>query len=142
VRGSKGLKMIPKIGDKISVQHALDLCVHYKLAYLIERLSIYKSEFNEWTFDGASLVPDPLFSKIFQIPNLVEIALRHDLKYAYGETGNEAEKQRADQEFRQELLADGAPKIIALLMYSAVVLFGGKPFKFDFSWGFARKRDY
>ncbi len=131
--------MVPSIGETMSAARAVGLCQVYGLAYLVQRISNGQDMFKDWKFDGTSMVPDALFSQVFGIPNLIEIALRHDLKYAYGETGNKSERLLADQQFRQELLRDGAPKLVAHAMYWAVHLFGDGPIKTDFSWGFARK---
>jgi len=79
------------------------------------------------------------FSKVVGIPNLTEIALKHDLKYAYGAPGNKEEKLQADKEFELELLKDGASPEIAELMFKAVDIFGDGLMKTSFSWGFARK---
>ncbi|WP_027147601.1 hypothetical protein [Methylobacter tundripaludum] len=85
------------------------------------------------------MIPDGLFSKVVGIPNLTEIALKHDLKYAYGAPGNKEEKLQADKEFELELLKDGASPEIAELMFKAVDIFGDGLMKTSFSWGFARK---
>ncbi|CAG0943272.1 hypothetical protein BROC_02214 [Candidatus Brocadiaceae bacterium] len=131
--------MIPKIGETITTNKALDLCRSFGIDYLIERIEINPEAFKDWVFDGASMIPDALFAQVFDIPSLTEIGLRHDLKYGYGELGNHQEKARVDEEFKQELLGDGASPTLAQLMYQAVDTFGGGPIATDFSWGFARK---
>ena len=131
--------MIPSIGDVISVVRALEICRNYQFTYLVERLSDNQDAFKDWTFDGASILADKIFAKIFSIPNLIEIALRHDLKYAYGEFNNKSERLLADEQFRQDLLNDGCLSWVAQAMYLAVRAFGNFPIKTDFSWGFARK---
>ncbi len=131
--------MIPKIGETITADEALDLCRSFELDYLVERIEIDPDAFKDWVFDGASMIPDTLFAQIFDIPSLTEIALRHDLKYAYGEPGNHREKARADEAFKQELLIDGAAPAVEQLMFQAVDVFGDGPIATDFSWGFARK---
>ncbi|MGB4118075.1 MAG: hypothetical protein WBK51_16155 [Polaromonas sp.] len=131
--------MIPSIGNVISVALALEICRNYEFTYLVERLSNNQDAFKEWTFDGASILPDEIFAKIFSVPNLIEIALRHDLKYAYGEPDNKSERLLADEQFRRDLLNDGCISGVAQAMYLAVRAFGNFPIKTDFSWGFARK---
>ncbi|MFM7331141.1 MAG: hypothetical protein ACKO1L_05700 [Brachymonas sp.] len=129
---------IPKIGDMITTEQAIELCRHYDLHYLIERISKNPQDFKSWVFDGASMIQDALFAKIFSIPNLTVIALRYDLKYAYGDPENQDERKRADKELKQELLNDQASKLVVYPMYWAVRVFGNGPLKTDFTWGFAR----
>ena len=71
---------------------------------------------------------------------LLPVQLEHDLKYAYGEPGNTEERERADEEFRSDLLADGAAPEVAEVMHQAVRLFGDPPapFRTSYSWAFAR----
>ncbi len=131
--------MIPNIGETITTEKAIELCQLFGFDYLVERINGSPLDaFHDWPFDGASMIPDELFARIFKIPSLTEVALRHDLKYAYGEPGNRQEKARADEEFKQELLDDGTSPVLAQLMYQAVVTFGDGPIATHFSWGFAR----
>lgn len=132
--------MIPKIGDKITTSKALELCKFYGLEYLVKRIQDDEDAFKDWVFDGASMIPDELFSRVFGIPGLTEMALRHDLKYAYGVPGNTEEKEKADNEFKEELLKDGTSPMIAQLMFKAVDIFGDGAVRTNFSWGFARKQ--
>jgi hypothetical protein len=131
---------LPKIGDTITTEYAKELCRHFGFDYLVERLEANPEDYKSWVFDGASMIPDRLFSKLFQIPNLTEIALRHDLKYAYGESGNKREKLRADLEFELEVLNDGASAEMAKLMFAAVDVGGKEILNTSFSWGFARTK--
>lgn len=131
--------MIPKIGENITTQRAIGLCKHYGFEHLARRIEENHEAFKDWVFDGASVIPDGLFSKVAGIPNLTEIALKHDLKYAYGALGNKEEKSNADKVFKEELLNDGASQEIAELMFKAVDIFGDGLLKTSFSWGFARK---
>ncbi len=85
------------------------------------------------------MTPDDLVAELAHIPHLVEVALKHDLKCAYGEPGNTEERERADREFKADLLADGAVPAVAVAMYLAVRLFGDTPIKTSFCWAFARK---
>lgn len=130
---------LPQVGDTITIQLAIVLCKHFQLLPLVTRITANPQCYKDWIFDGASLLPDTLFSKLFHIPHLAEIALKHDLKYAYGELDNDAERYQADLTFRQELLNDGANPLLAWLMYKAVRIAGGKWLHTSFSWGFAKK---
>jgi hypothetical protein len=130
---------LPKIGEIVTTERARGLCAQFTFGHLVTRIQATPQAFKEWKFDGASMIPDGLVAKLASVPNLTAIALRHDLKYAYGEPGNDQERQDADREFMRELIADGATEEIAEIMYRAVRLFGDPPFKTSFSWGFARK---
>ena len=127
---------IPSIGTWITSDMAIDLAIHFNLLDVVERIQENPADFKGWEFDGASAVPDHIASLFLGIPNLIEIALRHDLKYAYGVPGDDEAKLKADWEFGLELLADGASAGIAHAAVNAVELFGKLPT--DFGWGFAR----
>lgn len=138
--------MIPKIddktieiGNKITTAMAIELCKQYGFGHLVSRIEEDQDAFKEWVFDGASMIPDGLFSQVVGIHNLTEIALKHDLKYAYGAPGNKEEKSKADKEFKEELLNDGASPEIADLMFKAVDIFGDGLVKTSFSWGVCAK---
>jgi hypothetical protein len=130
---------LPEIDEKITTDRAIELCEHFGYIYLVERIKANQDRFKDWVFDGASMIPDKIFSQTFHIPNLIEIALKHDLKYAYGERGNKAEKLRADLEFALDLLNDGASSAITRLMFAAVDVGGNELFKTSYSWGYAWK---
>jgi hypothetical protein len=102
--------MIPKIDEVITTQRALDLCNHYGFEHLVKRIEENHEAFIDWVFDGASMIPDDLFPQATNIPNLTEIALKHDLKFAYGALGNKEEKSDADKVFKEELLKTALPK--------------------------------
>jgi hypothetical protein len=130
---------LPRIGQRVTTADARALCRHFGYEFLVARIERTPEAFKDWTFDGASMVPDRLVSALAGIPNLTRIALQHDLKYAYGEPGNKQERQKADEEFRRDLMADGASEPVAEIMFQAVRLFGDPPIRTSFSWGFARK---
>jgi hypothetical protein len=130
---------LPRIGEIVTTARAKALCAHFGYDVLVGRIEAAPQAFKDWKFDGASMIPDGLVAKLASIPNLTPIALRHDLKYAYGEPDNKPERLRADQEFKAELVDDGAADEVAEIMYQAVRLFGDPPIKTSFSWGFARR---
>jgi len=130
---------LPKVDDVIDNALAKKLCEYFGYTHLVERIRSNPGGYKGWVFDGASMIPDYEFSQFFNIPNLVEIALKHDLKYAYGESGNEAEKLQADQDFESDLLDDGASPILAKFMFKSVDKFGKEEFGTPFSWTFAKK---
>ena len=127
---------LPKIGDGIDSDMAIELCRFFDFSILVNRIAEHPERYKRWVFDGASCLPDVLFSKAFNIPHLTEIALRHDLKYAYGEKDNHDEKLEADWDFRSELLKDGCDKVIARIMFKAVRI---NFTKLPFAWGFAAR---
>lgn len=129
--------ILPEIDETITTDRAIELCEYFGYTYLVERINRNRDSYKDWVFDGASMIPDELFSKLFHIPNLVEIALKHDLKYAYGESGNEAEKLRADLEFELDILNEGASPKMAKLMFTAVDVGGKEWLKTDYAWGYA-----
>ena len=130
---------IPEIGEIITCDRAIELSDYYGLEYLVKRIEEKRDSFKDWEFDGVSMIPDDLFSRMFHVPNLTEIALQHDLKYAYGEAGNKTEKLRADLELELSLLNDGASPEMAKLMFTAVDIGGNELLKTSYSWGYARK---
>lgn len=130
---------LPEIDDNITAKYAIELCTHFGYTYLVDRINENSSDYKDWIFDGASMVPDQLFAKLFHIPNLIEIALKHDLKYAYGEQGNNTEKLRADLEFELDILNDGASPRMAKLMFTAVDLGGKEELHTPYSWAYAHK---
>ena len=129
----------PAVNDTISTEYAIKLCQHYGFDYLVKRLKGSPTDYKDWVFDGVSMVPDELFSKFLNIPDILEVALKHDLKYAYGEPGNRAEKLRADLEFEIDLLNDGASPEIARIMFAAVDIGGSEILNTSYSWAFAQR---
>ena len=131
---------LPAIGETVTPSRGRDLCLHFGYTELADRIDHDPGAFKAFVFDGASMIPDRFVSQVAKIPHLTEIALRHDLKYAYGEPGNKEERERADAAFKKEVLEDGAAPFVAEAMYQAVRLFGDPPppFRTSFSWGFAR----
>jgi len=111
---------LPKIGEVVTTERALELCVYYDLNYLAERIEDNPDHFKEWKFDGCSMTPTEILSKAIKVPSLIEICLRHDLGYAYGDPGNEEERLMVDRQFQSELLNAGASDHLAKAMFEAV----------------------
>ena len=78
------------------------------------------------------MTPDQLVACLALVPHLTEIALRHDLKYAYGEPGKTEAKSRADEEFKHELIQDNALPLVAKAMFRAVHEFADDWIKWKF----------
>jgi len=137
--GDKGIiAELPKIGESVTTERALELCEHYGFNHLVQRIEGNPDLFKEWKFDGCSLIPDEVLSEIIKVPSLTEICLRHDLGYAYGDPGNREERLMIDKKFQNDLLGGGASEFAAKAMFDAVRLGGKEKFCLPFSWSFAR----
>jgi hypothetical protein len=138
VNEKKIIAELPKIGDIVTTEKASALCEYYGFNYLVKRIEDNPDHFKEWKFDGCSMTPTAVVSELIKVPTLVEICLRHDLGYAYGDPGNEEERLRVDQKFQNGLLDGGASKFVAKTMFDAVRAGGTEKFCLPFSWSFAR----
>ncbi|MHC4459209.1 MAG: hypothetical protein ACYS0I_19375 [Planctomycetota bacterium] len=138
VSEKKIIAELPKIGESVTTERALELCVHYGFNHLAERIEDNQELFKEWKFDGCSMTPDAIISELIKVPSLTEICLRHDLGYAYGDPGNEKERIKVDRKFQNELLSAGASEFAAKAMFDAVRVGGKEELCLSFSWGFAR----
>jgi hypothetical protein len=138
VGDKRNIAELPKIGEWVSTERALELCVHYGLNNLANRIEDNPDLFKEWKFDGCSMTPTEVLSEIIKVPSLTEICLRHDLGYAYGDPGNDKERLIVDRTFQNELLNAGASKFVAKVMFEAVRAGGKEERCHSFSWGFAR----
>ena len=129
---------IPKIGETVTTERASELCVHYGMNRLAERIDNSPDVFKEWKFDGCSMTPTEVLSEIIKVSSLAEICLRHDLGYAYGEPGNDKKRLIVDKTFQNELISAGASEFVAKAMFEAVRAGGKEELCLPFSWGFAR----
>lgn len=134
----KTIAEMPEIGENVTTERALELCVHYGFNYLADRIENNPKLYKEWKFDGCSMTPTEVLSELIKVPSLTEICLRHDLGYAYGEPGNDEERKIVDVKFQNELLRAGASKFVAKTMFDAVRAGGNEKLCLSFSWGFAR----
>ena len=134
---------LPEIGDKISTERGLQLCAHFNLDYLIERIESNREDYNPWVFDGVSGLPESLAAMIGRVDQSTltyQCALPHDLGYAYGEPGNEMEKEQVDLKFKSDLLNKARmDKLTAELFHTAVRIGGREEFGLPFTWAFAHK---
>lgn len=128
---------IPEIGETITNNRAIELCLHYGFDEIVQRIKHSPALFRPWVFDGASGVNDESAGELFNIPNIVEIALQHDLPYAYGIKGDKHARKKADMKLKQDIIDDGAGYVIANSFYLAVRLGGDIPGT-GYEWGFAR----
>lgn len=134
----------PKIGELITTERAIELCRHFALQHLVERISAHPEQFRPWRYDGVSCVPDELLMLFTgrghtwqDITN--ECALPHDLQYAYGSPGDRHEKYIADHDFSVRLVTKAGMKPgLAEMFRQLVERYGGEERRKSYSWGFAR----
>lgn len=134
---------LPEIGDIITSDRAIELCRHFNLDYLVERIGQASDAYKDWEFDGVSCLPDELAAMILGVDDKTlthGCALPHDLAYAYGEPGNNEEKKAADIKLREDLISKAKMnKFWAEIFYRAVRIGGVEELGRSFSWAFARR---
>ncbi len=132
---------LPVIGETITTEHALELCGHFKLDYLVRRIERHPEHYTSWVFDGCSGLPDQLLGLCVDCAwrdITYKCCLPHDLAYGYGEPGNDIERERVDLKFYSDLVTKaGMKKWQASAFLAAVRIGGAEEFGFTFSWGFA-----
>ncbi|RLC65799.1 MAG: hypothetical protein DRI52_12750 [Chloroflexi bacterium] len=136
---------LPKVGETVSTEQALELGRHFGLEYLVERILAHPETYREWTFDGCSGLPDEVMG-FFTGCNWKDITyqccLPHDLCYGYGEPGNSEERKRVDLAFHDNLVNKaGMKKWCASAFLAAVRVGGAEIFGFSFSWAFAHRKE-
>jgi hypothetical protein len=133
---------LPEIGEIITTVRALELCRHFELDCLIDRIEAEPEKFKPWEFDGCSCLPDEMLG-LFTGCNWQDITykscLPHDLGYAYGDPGNDAERKRVDAKFFNDLTTKAGMKKWMAYAFLAGVRAGGAEIGLSFSWAFARK---
>lgn len=98
---------LPEIADILTTQRALELCAHFGLDYLIDRINGNLDSYKDWSFDGCSGLPDEvmgLFTGCDWKDITFKCCLPHDLCYGYGEIGNDIERERVDETFYNDLV--------------------------------------
>lgn len=139
---------LPEIGETITNERGIELCRHFGLLHLAERISRHPEQFDSWVFDGCSCVPDamlaPFAGKGYSWRDITDkCALPHDLKYAYGSPGDVLEKETADSEFKADLINHaGMSHVLAVLLEKLVAIFGAEKLGLDFTWAFARRKEF
>ena len=135
---------LPELGEIIYTERALELCGHFDLGYLSQRIEANPEQYTSWEFDGCSGLPDQilgLFTGCEWQDITYKCCLPHDLAYAYGEPGNAEERERVDRQFHNDLVTKaGMKKWQAAAFLTAVRVGGVEDFGLSFSWGFARKK--
>jgi len=79
VSEKRNIANLPKIGEIVTTESGIELCEHYGLNYLADRIEDNPDLFKEWEFDGCSMTPTEVLREIIKVPSLTEICLRHDL---------------------------------------------------------------
>ena len=138
-----GTVKLPEVKALVTTEWALELCRHFSLDYLVERISAHPGAYRSWRFDGCTGLPDEWMG-VFTGCRWEDITYRcclpHDLCYAYGEKGNRAERKRVDEAFRDDLVAKAGVKSWAAAAFLAAVrVSGAEEFGLSFSWGFASR---
>jgi hypothetical protein len=132
----------PELGAVVTTDQALDLCRHFKLDYLIERIANNPEQYEPWKFDGCSCLPDEILGLFTGCdwPDITyKCCLPHDLCYGYGQLGNNIERKRVDVKFYSDLVTKAKMKEWQAAAFLAGVRIGGaQEFGLSFSWGFAR----
>jgi len=141
--GQESKVELPQIDDIITSAQALELCRYFNLDYLVARIESDPDVYEEWKFDGCSCLPDELMG-LFTGCNWEDITykccLPHDLCYAYGEMGNDIERNRVDAIFYSDLVMKADMRAWCASAFLAAVRIGGEEeFGLSFSWGFAHK---
>ena len=134
---------LPDIGDTVTTAAAMVLCRHFGLELQAGRISANPFAYREWVFDGCSCLPDELmglFAGCEWTDITYKCCLPHDLRYGYGEPGNEKERKLADSYFYWDLVEKAKmQKWLAAAFLKAVRIGGAEVFGLSFSWGFANR---
>lgn len=133
---------LPKIGDIVTTRQAYELCKHFGLKDVAERIKMNPDQFKPWKFDGCSGIPDQLlglFTGLNWKKITYECCLPHDLSYAYGKPGDKLERRCVDIQFADDLQNKaGMGNDMAQIFFKAVQIMGREKFGLSFSWAFAR----
>lgn len=135
---------MPRLGQKITPAQGVGLCNKLRLYRTAEHVANYLRDYKPFVFDGCSMVPDAALAYLTQDSGLwlrviYNACLPHDLRYAYGATGDRGARQRGDRRFYFDLLDCGVDRRITRSMLRVVRLGGREWLNLPFSWGFARK---
>ena len=97
---------LPEIGETIRTERALELCEHFELDHLVERIKANSDHCEAWVLDGISVLNDRFSAAVSGVDQDIltrECALPHDLRYGYGEPGNKKERKESDLKFKSDL---------------------------------------
>ena len=134
---------LPTIGEIITTKYALELCKHFELNHLIERINKNPENYKEWPFDGVSVANDKFLAALSCVDQnalTIECALPHDLRYGYGESGSKKERKDADLKFKSDLETKAKMnKFWTSILYIIVRIGGMECFGKSYTWAFAQK---
>jgi len=134
---------LPEIGETITTKRALELCKHFELDHLIERINSNPSGYKELVFDGVSVLDDKCAAAILHVDQktlTLKCALPHDLRYGYGESGNTKERKDADLILKSDLLNKAkTSNFWASIFYLSVRIGGAEFLGLSYTWAFAKK---
>lgn len=135
----------PYIGQTIDSAYAIELCQHFNLHYLSDRLENNPTIYKSWRFDGVSGISDKLVNLLLLRTDdqiTYTCALPHDLAYAYGTLNDHQERKIVDSIFLKNVMGCGVSKPIAYCMYFIVRILGSETVNSSFSWGYANNYRY
>lgn len=136
-------KIYPKKNEEINPDFAIELCKIYKLDYLIERIEKNKSNYKPWVFDSFIRINDIFFGVLTESacdPRIFKFQCRlpHALGYAYGTSGDKAERSRVDNDFLNNLRYKTKLSYWrSAALYAGLRAGGAEKFGHEFSWAFA-----
>ncbi len=134
---------LPKIGDRVTTSQAVELCRHFGLNHLVDRIESKPESYQGWEFDGCSGLPDEVmgfFTGCRWEDITFKCCLPHDLGYAYGKSGDEVERKTVDEQFYADLVNQAGMQAWCAQAFLAAVRVGGaENFGLSFSWGFAHR---
>lgn len=132
-----------KIGNIINPDMGIQIANYFGMEDIVRRIEAQPEMYDYFIFDGCSCLPDELLG-LFTGCKWRDITylccLPHDIAYAYGETGDDREKEVADKLFEENLIKKaGMNSWTAKVFLAAVKIGGTEEFGLSFSWGFANK---
>ena len=125
---------LPAKGEKVPRKKVIEICNHYKLNELCDKIVKYPPE-HDFVSDGCSWFFDKISSK-----SIYPACFFHDLWYWSGKKGEKQQRFEADIQLMLDVSNILNGRFIAVLMFLAVRIFGRRCFKFSFSWGYGRKQ--
>ncbi len=133
----------PELKETITTARALELCKHFEMHTLVERILRNPEQYKEWKFDGVSVLNEKFAAGIANVDQKTltyQCALPHDLTYAYGTPGGKEERKRVDDVFKQNLLNKAhMSEFWASIFHKAVRIGGAEELGLSFTWAFAQK---
>ena len=124
--------ILPKINEEVPLPRIKEICVHYKLLDLWEKIEKDPPALS-FSSDGCTMWPDLTGGK-----DIYEACFLHDLKYWAGYPSEKVERLIADAELMIDVARIRKSTKMAELMFQGVRIGGTDKLKMAFSWGFGR----